>query len=84
MKSETLNLLGTLDETAAMVIARVLNAVKGVNKVAIVTAAPSVSIDFDDEVTSVQELRTALQQAGFALKRAGHGEAGMCCGSCGG
>lgn len=83
MKSETLNLLGTLDEAAAMVIARVLNAVKGVNKVAIVTADPSVSIDFDDEVTSVQELRAALQQAGFSLKRS-HGEAGMCCGSCGG
>lgn len=83
MKSETLNLLGTLDEAGAMVIARVLNAVKGVSKVAIVTASASVNIDFDDETTSVQELRAAMQQAGFALKRAGHGEAGMCCGSCG-
>lgn len=82
MKSETLQLSGTLDESAAMNVARVLNAVKGVSKVAIVTASASVNIDFDDDVTSTQELRTALQQAGFGMKRA-HGEAGMCCGSCG-
>ena len=83
MKSETLQILGALDEAAAMNIARVLNAVNGVSKVNIATAGASVNVDFNDDVTSPQELRAALQQAGFALKRA-HGEAGMCCGSCGG
>lgn len=83
MKSETLQLSGTLDESAAMNVARVLNAVKGVSKVAIVTASASVNIDFDDDVTSTQELRTALQQAGIGMKKPAHGEAGMCCGSCG-
>ena len=83
MKSETLQLSGALDEAAAMVAARVLNAVNGVNKVSITTASASVNIDFNEDVTSVQELRAALQNAGFGLKKA-HGEAGMCCGSCGG
>lgn len=83
MKSETLQLSGTLDEAVAMNLARALNAVSGVSKVAIATASASVTVDYDDEATSPQELRAALQQAGFGVKRA-HGEAGMCCGSCGG
>lgn len=82
MKSETLQLTQALDEAAAMVVARVLKSVNGVNKVAISTTNSSVAIDFDDDLTSSQELRTVLQQAGVGLKKAG-GEAGMCCGSCG-
>lgn len=84
MKSETLQLLGGMDEASAMTAARALNAVSGVSKVGISTASASINVDFDDEVTSVQELRRALQQVGFALKRPAHAEAGMCCGSCGG
>ena len=82
MKSEILQLAGTLDEAAAMNVAQVLNTVKGVNKVAISTAGASVDINFNEDVTSSQELRAILQQAGFAVKKAAHGE-GMCCGSCG-
>lgn len=83
MKSETLRLLDAMDEASAMTVARVLNAVKGVSKVSIATASASIAVDFNDDVTSAQELRSALQQAGFGLKKA-HGEQGMCCGSCGG
>ncbi|HJV84256.1 MAG TPA: hypothetical protein VJ698_02185 [Noviherbaspirillum sp.] len=83
MKSETLSLSGALDEAGAMTVARVLNAVKGVSKVAIATADAKINIDFDDDVTSLQELRTTLTQAGVSLKKVAHGEEGMCCGSCG-
>ncbi|HEY0843979.1 MAG TPA: heavy-metal-associated domain-containing protein [Noviherbaspirillum sp.] len=83
MKSETLQLLGTLDEASAMNAAKALQAVNGVSKVAVSTADASISVNFDDEATSTQELRRSLQQAGFALKRPAHAE-GMCCGSCGG
>lgn len=83
MKSETLQLSGALDEAAAMNVARVLNDIKGVSKVAIATANGSVDVDFDDDVTSTQELRAMLQRAGFNLKKSAHGEGGMCCGSCG-
>lgn len=84
MKSETLQLSGALDEAAAMHVARALNAAQGVNKVAIATASASVTIEFDDKVTSPQELRMVLQQAGIGVKKPAHGAAGMCCGSCGG
>ena len=83
MKSETLQLPGALDEAAAMNVARVLDAVQGVSKITISTANASVTVDFDEAVTSPQALRAALQQAGIGIKKPAHGEAGMCCGSCG-
>ncbi|HJV52464.1 MAG TPA: cation transporter [Noviherbaspirillum sp.] len=83
MKSETLQLPGALDEAAAMNVARVLDAVQGVSKITISTANASVTVDFDEAVTSSQALRAALQQAGIGIKKPAHGEAGMCCGSCG-
>lgn len=83
MKSETLQLLGTLDEANAINASQALKAISGVSKVSISTADASIAVDFDDDVTSTQELRRGLQQAGFALKRAAHAD-GMCCGSCGG
>ncbi|MDQ9171142.1 copper chaperone [Oxalobacteraceae bacterium R-40] len=83
MKSETLQLLGALDEAAALNVARVLNAVNGVSKVVIATASGSVNVDFNNDATSKQELRAVLQRAGFSLKPV-HGEGGSCCGGCGG
>jgi copper chaperone CopZ len=84
MKSETLRLLGDLDKTRAMEVGRVLDAVNGVSKVVITTASESVQVDFDENITSIQEVRAALQQAGFGIARLAHKEPGMCCGSCGG
>ena len=81
MKRETLQLTEAIDQAAAMNAARALDAVNGVSKVAIATSSGSISIDFDSSVTSVKELRAALELAGFALKRV-HGEAGVCCGGC--
>lgn len=84
MKAETLQLSSALDESRAQVIASVLNTVGGVNKVAISTATGAVEVAYDENITSMQEIRTVLQKAGLAAKRAEHGEEGMCCGSCGG
>ncbi|HYC43367.1 MAG TPA: heavy-metal-associated domain-containing protein [Noviherbaspirillum sp.] len=83
MKTENLSLSGSLDEASAMEAAMVLNTIKGVSKVAITTATGTINVSFDDEVTSLQEVRAALQKAGFGAKPRGHGEEGMCCGSCG-
>lgn len=83
MKTENLSLSSALDETRAMDAARVLNSINGVRKVSITTATGMVNISFDDDITSLQEVRTALQKAGFGVKRGAHGEEGMCCGSCG-
>ena len=84
MKSETLQLSGKLDHASAVNVARFLRDIKGVSKVAITTANASVSVDFDDGITSAQELRAKLQRAGIRVNSPAHAEAGMCCGSCGG
>lgn len=84
MKAETLQLSSALDDSRAQVIASVLNTVGGVNKVAISTATGAVEVAYDENITSMQEIRTVLQKAGLTAKRAEHGEEGMCCGSCGG
>lgn len=83
MKTENLSLSGVLDEASAMAAAKVLNSINGVSKVAITTATATINVSFDDEITSIQEVRAALQNAGFGAKRRSHGEEGMCCGSCG-
>ncbi|HCY63839.1 MAG TPA: hypothetical protein DHV59_13640 [Oxalobacteraceae bacterium] len=84
MKAETLRLSSALDESGAMEIARVLNTLSGVSKVAIATATGAIDVSYDENLTSMQEVRAVLQKAGLAAKRSEHGEEGMCCGSCGG
>jgi hypothetical protein len=84
MKSEVLSLIDTLDQAKSFALAQSLNGVGGVAKIAIQTAAGTVNVDFDETRTSVQELRAVLHGAGFRVKRPAHGEAGMCCGGCGG
>lgn len=82
MESQTLQLLDAFNEEGALDIARTLQSIKGVHKVT-TTAAGIVKVDFDEDVTSIQELRAALQNTGLRVKKPAHGEEGMCCGSCG-
>ena len=84
MKSETLKLASPLNESGALQAAQILNSLNGVSKVAIATAAGAVDVAFDENLTSAQELRAVLQKAGFRIKPVAHGEAGTCCGGCGG
>lgn len=84
MAIETLKLASTLDEAAALQAAQVLNSVRGVRKLNFLTTNASVIIDFDDALTSMQELRTVLTKAGIKPGGQAHGTAGNCCGGCGG
>lgn len=84
MKSDILELTDTLDEASARTIANRLATIKGVNKVKISTSSGSLAVDFDEDVTSIQELRHFLQRVGVAVKRSGHSSHGGCCGGCGG
>jgi len=83
MESQNLQLLDTFNDEGARNIVRTLQSVKGVHKVTVTTAASLVAVDFDGDVTSIQELRAALQNTGLRIKKPAHGEEGMCCGSCG-
>ncbi len=84
MAIETLKLASTLDEATAIQAAQVLNSVKGVRKLNFLTANASLIIDFDDDLTSLQELRTVLTKAGIKPGGQAHGSPGNCCGGCGG
>lgn len=86
MRSETLKLAGTTTQDCADSVMRKLQNVKGVKGVVVVLDNSEVNIQFDEEVTSTQELQNVLTQAGYALstKKSAHGENGSCCGSCGG
>jgi CCGSCS motif protein len=83
MKSETLQLLDKTSQDSAQHISRALNAVNGVHSVRVALVSNSVHVDYDDDLTSTQELRASLQGAGFSVKKPVHGEDGVCCGSCG-
>lgn len=86
MRSETLKLAGTTTQDCADKVTRKLQNVNGVNNVAVVLENSEVNVQFDEEITSSQELQNVLTQAGYALstKKPAHGENGSCCGSCGG
>lgn len=83
MKTGTIEMASPMDETSAQQAAAVLHKIAGLTKIAISTTAGSIDVSYDDEQTSVQEMRALLQRAGFTLKPGGHGQGG-CCGSCGG
>lgn len=83
MKTGTIDMAGPINETSAQQAAAVLQNIPGLAKIAISTTAGSIDVSYDDEQTSVQEMRALLQRAGFTLKPGGHGQGG-CCGSCGG
>ena len=83
MQSETLSLTEKLSDASASEAVRVLNGIPGVRKAAVASEA-AIAVDYDEELTSLQEVRTVLRKAGFSIRVPQHGEEGMCCGSCGG
>ncbi|MGV8893059.1 MAG: CCGSCS motif protein [Burkholderiaceae bacterium] len=86
MRSEALKLAGTTTQDCADRVTRKLQNVKGVDSVVVILENNEVNVQFDEEITSSQELQNVLTQAGYALstKKSAHGENGSCCGSCGG
>lgn len=84
MKTESLQFLGSLDEAVAHAVARTLTEVGGVAKVSCSTSERIVAVQFDEDETSLQELATVLNRAGFPVRKPAHGSHGSCCGGCGG
>lgn len=86
MRSETLKLTGTTNQNCADSVTRVLRGVRGVGAIEIALESSEVKVQFDDQITSSQELQNVLAQAGYAIstEKSVHGENGSCCGSCGG
>jgi copper chaperone CopZ len=70
-------------EAVAMEVAKALESVSGVDRVYITLAHTRARIGFDETLASAQQLRGAVQAAGFLVADdAGGGHS--CCGGCGG
>lgn len=81
---ENLQFLGSLDENIALAVARTLSEIKGVANVRVSTSARTVAVEFDEDATSLQELESLLNRAGYLVRKPAHGSHGTCCGGCGG
>ena len=83
MMSQTIHLASSIDAEAAARLSSALKNVQGIQTVDIPLDGRKVRLIFDDAITSMQELATVMERAGYASTnaRAAHG-AGGCCGGC--
>lgn len=83
MEIATLKLTGMQSEPCANTIAQALSAVPGVERANVNLGGQRASVNFDANLTNVEQLKQAVRDVGFGIKPA-HGEDGVCCGSCSG
>lgn len=82
MQTATLNTPAMQTEVLAMQVAKAIESVTGVETVHISLADSAARIGFDDTHASPEQLRAAVQGAGFIVNDEQH--AHSCCGACGG
>lgn len=84
MQVGMLKLAGLKDPGCAVRLTDALKAVKGVDQADVSFEKAKASITFDEERVSLQRLKVAVEDAGYAIAKPAHGEEGTCCGGCGG
>ena len=84
METGMLRLAGMKTSQCADVIAKALNAVNGVNNVRVSFEGSKATVMFDENLVSLGNLKTAVEDAGYEIAKPKHGEDGSCCGGCGG
>lgn len=82
MQTATLTIPAMQSEAIAMDVSRALETVNGVERIHVTLAHSRVRVGFDEARATPDQLRSALQAAGFAIDDAA-APAG-CCGGCGG
>ncbi|HEX2529891.1 MAG TPA: heavy-metal-associated domain-containing protein [Burkholderiaceae bacterium] len=89
MQTEVLKIIGLNNEAGVDKLSAALKAVKGVSDVSVSLAGSKATVQFNDDLTSKQELQTTISRAGFSVDDRsesgghGHGHGGdSCCGSC--
>jgi copper chaperone CopZ len=86
MQTEVMKVQGMNGEGCADNITRALEAVDGVSDIQVSLAANRAKVQFDERLTSPQQLHEALQQAGYRVETTPPAaeKHGGCCGGCGG
>lgn len=82
MMSETLKLATALSKDNATQLTHLLQSVQGFTSAAFVPAQNQIQITYDEDRTSLQELETVIDQAGYELVREQRRSDAGCCGGC--
>jgi copper chaperone CopZ len=80
----SLQLSATLDLPGVEKMFQTLRTVPGVRAVEATAGSSRVYVQYDDSLTSLQEIRNSVARSGFPLLAAPAHAGGGCCGSCGG
>ena len=86
MQTEILTLVGVNGDGCAAKVTNALQTINGVREVIVSVAGSTATVQFDENLTSSQELNATLKRAGYGAdspKKPEHGS-GSCCGACGG
>lgn len=85
MQTEILTVAGVNGEGCAAKVSNALKTINGVSEVTVSVAGSSATVQFDENLTSTQELNATLQRAGYGADstKSAHGNT-SCCGGCGG
>ena len=81
METTTFTITTMHDDAAGIAVAKALEAVNGVDNVHINLAHGRAKVGFDKALASNEQLRAAVQTAGFVIDEAPRQG---CCGGCGG
>lgn len=84
MQVGMLKLAGLKGNGCAIKLTNALTALKGVDTAEVSFEKNKASITFDESLVSLQRLKVAVEEAGYAIAKPVHGEDGACCGGCGG
>ncbi|MEW6759810.1 MAG: hypothetical protein AB1437_03230 [Pseudomonadota bacterium] len=79
----SLQLNAVLDHSSVNKMLGVLKTMPGIRTVEIAEGSDRIELQYDDGLTSPQEIDTTISRSGFSLLRPAT-RSGSCCGSCGG
>lgn len=83
MMSETLQLATPLNKDAAAQLALSLQSIRGFASIALAPAANRIQVTFDETHTTLQELVSTINKAGYEIEQGLRRKAeGSCCGGC--
>lgn len=84
MQTETVKIVDMTNQQAADTIRQTLQQLEGVGDIDISLQDQKATVSFDETLASKYGLRMAIEDLGFEIAQAVHGEDGSCCGGCGG
>jgi len=84
METGMIRLAGMKGPQCAENIVQAISSLDGVSSVKISFETSKASVLFDEGLVSIDELKLAVERAGYQIAKPVHGEDGACCGGCGG